>query len=122
MGACVIEKHFTLDHALKLPDHQASLDPAAFARLVERVRQVGPALGDGVKRIVPTEEKWRAAARKSLYAARAIPAGKNLESADIAIRRPADGLHPHEFDRIVGKRTRLDVAAGALLTWDMIDG
>jgi sialic acid synthase SpsE len=120
MGAAVIEKHFTLDHALKLPDHQASLDPAAFARLVERVRRVGPALGDGVKRILPTEEKWRVACRKSLFAARAIPAGKRIEPADVAIRRPADGLHPHEFDRLIGRAARRDIAAGALLSWDMI--
>ena len=120
MGASVIEKHFTLDHALQLPDHQASLDPAAFARLVERVRLVGPALGDGVKRILPTEEKWRAACRKSLYAARAIRAGETIDAAAIAIRRPSDGLHPHEFDRVVGKRARRDIPAGALLAQDMI--
>lgn len=120
MGASVIEKHFTLDHALKLPDRQASLDPAAFRLLVNRVRQVEAALGDGVKRILPTEEKWRAAARKSLFAARTIRAGETIDTAAIAIRRPADGLHPHEFDRVAGKRARRDIAEGALLAWDMI--
>ncbi|MCC7016151.1 MAG: N-acetylneuraminate synthase family protein [Rhodospirillales bacterium] len=120
MGACLIEKHFTLDHALKLPDHQASLDPAAFARLVGRVRLVGPAMGDGVKRILPTEKKWRVACRKSLYAARAIPAGKKIEPADVAVRRPADGLHPHEFDKLMGRAAERDIAEGALLSRDMI--
>jgi N,N'-diacetyllegionaminate synthase len=79
MGAVVIEKHFTLDHALKLPDHEASLDPIQFSRLVERVQLVSKALGDGIKRILPTEEKWREAARKSIYSAKAMAAGSIIK-------------------------------------------
>jgi sialic acid synthase SpsE len=121
LGAVVIEKHLTLDHAMNLPDHQASLDPPAFARLVERVRLAAEALGDGEKRILPTEEKWRAAARKSLFAARPIPKGAVVGAADIAIRRPADGLHPHLVDEIVGKRAANDIAQGSLLKLEMFD-
>ncbi|AVM75589.1 N-acetylneuraminate synthase family protein [Magnetospirillum gryphiswaldense] len=120
MGACIIEKHFTLDHALKLPDHQASLDPAAFKLLVDRVRLVSAAMGDGTKRILPTEEKWRAAARKSLYAARDIAAGQIISDDDIAIRRPADGIHPHHLDLVIGRTARQAIACGALISWDMV--
>lgn len=120
MGAVIVEKHFTLDHAMKLPDHQASLDAAQFRRLVDQVRMVPKALGDGVKRILPTEEKWRGAARKSLFSARAIAAGEVIGEADIVIRRPADGIHPHDLDRFVGRTARRDIPANILIDWDMV--
>lgn len=120
MGACVIEKHLTLDHALKLPDHQASLDPAVFKLLVDRVRLVDKALGNGTKRILPTEEKWRKAARKSLFSARAIAAGETIADADVLIRRPAEGIHPHCLEMVVGRVARADIPANTLLTWDMV--
>ncbi|CAO3439912.1 N-acetylneuraminate synthase family protein [Azospirillum argentinense] len=120
LGAVVIEKHLTLDHALKLPDHQASLDPAAFQRLVERVRLVPTALGDGVKRILPTEEKWRRAARKSLFAIVDIPAGTRIEPDHLTIRRPSDGIHPHHLELVVGRSARTDISAGTLIAWNML--
>lgn len=120
LGASVIEKHFTLDHALKLPDHEASLDPAQFRRLVERVKLVPIALGDGVKRLLPTEEKWRKAARKSLFAEVNIPIGTVITEEHIAIRRPSDGIHPHDLPLVIGRKAKLDIAAGTLIRWDMI--
>ncbi len=120
MGVAVIEKHFTLDHALKLPDHEASLDPIEFKRLVDRVRMVPMALGDGVKRIQPTEEKWRKAARKSLFAAVDIPEGTLVTASHIAIRRPSDGIHPHHLPLVIGRRAKTFIPAGALITWDMV--
>ncbi len=119
MGAVVIEKHFTLDHALKLPDHEAALDTAQFRTLVERVRLTPQALGDGVKRILPTEEKWRKAARKSLYSARDISAGEIISEQDILIRRPSDGIHPHHLPLVAGRRAGQDIAKDTLLSWDM---
>lgn len=120
LGAAVIEKHFCMDRALDLPDSQAALDTAELKRLVDRVRMTPKALGDGIKKIVPTEEKWRAAARKSLFSACAIPAGKVIEASDIDIRRPSDGIHPHEFSNMVGRTARADIAENTLLTWDMV--
>jgi sialic acid synthase SpsE len=120
MGACVVEKHFTLDHALKLPDHQASLDPQAFSRLVERVRLVKTSMGSGEKIILPTEEKWRAAARKSLFAALDIPAGKTIEMNDIAIRRPAIGIPPISYDQVIGMKSRTSISQGTAIAWEML--
>lgn len=120
MGVAVIEKHFTLDHALKLPDHEASLDPAEFRRLVERVRMVPQALGDGVKHIQATEEKWRKAARKSLFAAVDIPEGALIAESHIAIRRPSDGIHPHHLPLILGRKAKVFIPAGTLIGWDMV--
>ena len=119
MGAVVIEKHFTLDHALKLADHEASLDPVQFTRLVERVKLVSKALGDGVKRILPTEQKWRQAARKSLFAAIDIPAGTVIAERHIAIRRPSEGIHPHYLALVLGRAAKAAIPARTLLQWDM---
>jgi N,N'-diacetyllegionaminate synthase len=119
MGAVVIEKHFTLDHALKLPDHEASLDPKQFSRLVESVKLVSEALGDGVKRIQPTEQKWRQAARKSLFAAVDIPEGTVITEQQIAIRRPSDGIHPHNLPLVIGRKARTPISVGTLIKWDM---
>lgn len=119
MGAAVIEKHFTLNHALKLPDHEASLDPTQFGRLVERVKLVSKALGDGVKRILPTEQKWRQAARKSLFAAVDISAGTVITEQHIAIRRPSEGIHPHHLPLILGRVAKTFIPAGTLIQWNM---
>ena len=120
MGAVVIEKHFTLDHALKLPDHEASLDPAQFKLLVDRVRLVSKTLGDGVKRILPTEQKWRAAARKSIFSAKTIQAGSAIQATDLTLCRPSTGIHPHFMDVIAGRTAIHDIPAGTLITWAMI--
>ncbi|MGR9073095.1 MAG: N-acetylneuraminate synthase family protein [Gammaproteobacteria bacterium] len=120
LGAVVIEKHFTLDHALKLPDHEASLDPAQFKLLVDRVRLVEKALGSGIKRILPTEEKWREAARKSIFAAQDIPVNEKITEDHIAIRRPSTGIHPKYLPLVVGRTTKVFIAAGELIQWDMI--
>lgn len=119
MGAVVIEKHFTLDHSLKLADHEASLDPVQFTRLVERVKLVSKALGDGVKRILPTEQKWRQAARKSLFAAVDISAGTVITEQHIAIRRPSEGIHPHQLPLVLGRIAKTFIPAGTLIQWDM---
>jgi len=120
MGAVVIEKHFTLDHSHKLPDHEASLDPEQFRLLVDRVRLVRHALGDGVKRILPTEQKWRQAARKSLFAAREIAQGEVITATAIEIRRPADGLHPHYLPLVLGRTATTLIPAGTMIQWDMV--
>jgi len=119
LGAVIIEKHFTLDHALKLPDHEAALDPAAFKKLVQRVSLVPQALGDGVKCIIKTEKKWRAAARKSIFSAREIKKGQVIQFEDLTIRRPAEGIHPHHLELIVDRLATCNIPEGTLLTWSM---
>jgi sialic acid synthase SpsE len=120
MGAVVIEKHLTLDHFLQLPDHEASLDPKQFSRLVKRTHLVEKALGDGHKRIIPTEEKWRVAARKSIFNICKIPAGKEIQAKDLVIRRPSSGLHPHLLNKVIGKIAIQDIPENSLITWEML--
>ena len=120
MGVCLIEKHFTPDHAMKLPDHQASLDPEQFKKMTDSVKLVNCTLGDGVKRILKTEEKWRKSARKSIFTTRAIKKGEIITADDLCMRRPSDGIHPHYFDLIIGRAAVRDIEENALLTWDMV--
>jgi N-acetylneuraminate synthase/sialic acid synthase len=107
LGARVIEKHFTLNHAWKGTDHAFSLMPEGLRKLVRDLRRVPVALGDGVKRPLPVEAKPLEKMGKKLVAARDLGDGHVLTSADVAIKSPADGgLPPYELDRIVGMRLR----------------
>jgi sialic acid synthase len=105
LGAQVIEKHFTLDHAWRGSDHAFSLMPEGMRRLVRDLRRVPLALGDGVKRRLPSEEKPLEKMGKKLVATRDLPAGHLLASGDVVARSPADGgLPPYELDRLLGRR------------------
>lgn len=104
LGARVIEKHVTLDRTMPGPDHRASLPPAEFARMIEGVRRVGRALGDGRKRPSVSELPNRAAARKSIVARRPIAQGEPLTAENLAVRRPGSGISPARWDSVVGTR------------------
>lgn len=121
LGACVIEKHFTLDRNLPGPDHQASLEPAQLAELVRGIRAVESALGSGRKEPTPSEANTAAIARKSLVAARTLTAGTILTREMVAIKRPGTGLSPARLAVIIGRRLVCDVPADALLSWDYLE-
>lgn len=105
LGARVIEKHLTLDHAAKGTDNAFSLMPEGMRKLVRDLRRVPGALGDGVKRPLPVEAKPLEKMGKKLVAARPLEEGQVLAHEDMAIKSPADGgLAPYELDRIVGMR------------------
>jgi len=116
LGACVIEKHFTLDRKLPGPDHKASLEPSELKHMVSSIRNVEVSLGDGIKR--PTEAELRTAecARRSLVAAGRIPAGTVITGDMVAILRPGTGLPPAMKLQIIGKRTLRDLERGELFT------
>lgn len=120
LGACVIEKHFTLDRTLPGPDHQASLEPQELDALVRGIRTVESALGHGRKEPAASEADIAAVARKSLVAARDMPAGVRLTDEMIAVRRPGTGLPPAMRRHIVGLTAKQDISAGALLTLEML--
>src|SRR5919197_1748919 len=107
LGARVVEKHFTLDHALKGTDHAFSLMPEGLRKLVRDLRRAPVAMGDGVKRPLPVEEKPLEKMGKKLVAARPLQSGHLLAADDLAIKSPADGgLPPYELDRVIGLRLR----------------
>jgi N-acetylneuraminate synthase len=115
LGACVLEKHFTLDRSLPGPDHRASAEPAELRRLIDGVRTVEAALGAGRKAPCASEVDTAKAARKSLVAATDMPAGTLLTEELIAIRRPGTGLPPAMKPWLVSRTLRVNVAAGDLL-------
>ncbi len=111
LGARVIEKHFTLNHAAKGTDHAFSLMPEGMRKLVRDLQRVPGALGDGVKRPLEIEEAPIRKMGKKLVAARELEEGRVLEAEDIGIKSPADGgLPPYELERIVGLRLRRRLA------------
>lgn len=122
-GACVIEKHLTLDRALPGPDHAASCEPAEFAAMIQAIRRVEAALGDGRKRVMPCEEANRAVARKGLVVARPLAAGETIDAGAVASKRPAAGLAPARLGDILGRRVVRALAVDEPLTsadilWD----
>ncbi len=120
-GACLIEKHFTLDRNSPGPDHRASLEPDELSSLVRTLKNVEVAMGDGVKRVMPAEQKNKPLMQKSLVARRLIRAGEVIDEIDLAAKRPALGLQPYWFDRVVGKRAAKDIPADALIQLSSID-
>ena len=121
LGACVLEKHFTLDRNLPGPDHRASLQPDELRALIAGVRVVERALGDGVKHPAPAEADTRAVARRSLVARVEIPAGATVEAGMLTALRPADGIPPSLIRRIIGRRTRHPLAAGQFIDWSDLE-
>lgn len=120
LGAVVIEKHVTLDRSMPGPDHKASSEPDELAALVRGIRKVEVALGDGIKRPAIAEADTAAVARKSLVASRALKAGERLGERDVAVKRPGTGLPPSQRPLLIGRALTKDIAAGELLTFDLV--
>lgn len=118
-GCAVLEKHYTLDRTLPGPDHAASLEPAELADMMRMIRRVESSLGDGRKRPAASELDTARVARKSLVAARDLPAGTVLTAEDVTIMRPGTGLPPMMQQHVVGRTTSRAVASGTLLSLEM---
>ncbi len=115
LGACVIEKHFTLDRTLPGPDHQASLEPSELAAMVKAVRNVEQALGSDEKKVSSSEAKNKAIARKSIVAARDIKAGEVFTEENLAVKRPGDGISPMRWDEVIGMVAKRDFPYDTLI-------
>lgn len=120
LGACVIEKHLTLDRNLPGPDHRASLEPRELRALVAGVRAVEQALGSGVKRPVPAEMGNREVGRRSLVATQAIAAGTVITREMLIAKRPATGVQPIHIDLVVGRTAMASIPAGQVITFDLL--
>ena len=115
MGATVIEKHFTLDRNLPGPDHQASLEPAELKAMVTAIRNIEVALGDGIKRLTPSEARNKPIARKSLVASQAIQAGHVFTAQNVTTKRPGTGISPMRWDEVIGHVAPRNFAADELI-------
>lgn len=115
LGAEVIEKHFTLDKTLPGPDHVASLEPSELKAMVDAIRNVEMALGNGHKHVTDSERKNISIARKSIVAAHDIKAGDLFTEDNITVKRPGDGISPMMWDEVIGKHAKRDFQEDELI-------
>jgi N,N'-diacetyllegionaminate synthase len=120
LGAYIIEKHFTLDLSLPGPDHMASAEPEELSALVAGIRKVESALGHGRKEPAPSEADTKAAARRSLVAARDILAGEVLSIDAVSFKRPGTGLGPERWQEVLGRKAKRQISAGTLISLEML--
>jgi N,N'-diacetyllegionaminate synthase len=121
LGAAVIEKHYTTDRDLPGPDHEASLEPRELADLVQGIRKVEAALGNGVKEPTSSERGTAEAARKSIVAAHDLAAGAMLTPHDLVAKRPGTGLPPSLLPHIIGRRARVHIRGGTVVSLEMLE-
>lgn len=120
MGACIVERHFTLDRTMRGTDHKVSLEPDDFARMVRMIREVEKASSCAVKTVYPTEAKAAQKLRKSVVARRGLAAGHVLTADDLICKSPGTGISPARFDDLLGRTLASDVAEDQQLAWDML--
>ncbi len=120
-GACVIEKHFTLSREMEGPDHAASIEPDELKQMVDMIRHVEVAVGDGVKKVSASEAKNQDIARKSIIAAKAIKAGDVFTEENITTKRPGSGINPMRWFDLLGKVAKHDYEEDYLIEKDELD-
>lgn len=121
MGAKIIEKHFTLDRHMEGPDHRASLEPDELKNMVDSIRNIENAFGDGVKRCNKNEEDTRKVARKSIVAKTDLKKGTKLSLYNIAFKRPGKGISPIYTNIVIDKKINRDVGKDELITFGLIE-
>jgi N,N'-diacetyllegionaminate synthase len=122
LGACVIEKHFTLDKDLPGPDHRASLEPEQLKQMVAAIRDVEKAMGNGIKRPVRDEEENKKVGRRSIVAKVDIPRGTIISADMLDIKRPGIGLAPKYLEEITGKAARVSIKKDEIITMGKLKG
>lgn len=115
LGACVIEKHFTLSRSMEGPDHKASLEPDELKAMVTAIRHVEEALGNGVKQVTDSERPNIEIARKSIVATRPIKKGEILTEENIYVKRPGNGVSPMLWDKAIGSAAIRDFGPDELI-------
>lgn len=120
-GACVIEKHLTLDRTLPGPDHAASIEPDELKEMIVAIRRAEKALGTAVKKPARCEIENRSVVRKSVVAAGQIRKGSVIQLPHLALKRPGTGIEPKYLKDLVGKRAKTTIKKDTLISWDMIE-
>ena len=121
LGACVIEKHYTVDKKLPgSPDHHLSVDPPEMRAMVDGIRTVEKALGRSEKGLEPMEKEAYLYARRSVTSKVRIPRGAAITREMLTYKRPGTGISPRHFDMVLGRVARQDIPEDTTLTWDML--
>ena len=121
LGACVVEKHFTLDKNLEGPDHKASLNPKEFKAMVDAIRNVEVAMGDGIRKFSDNELEIKKVARKSIVLNQDVSKDMIIERRMLSIKRPGTGIPPKFIDDVIGKKLIKDLKANNVLKWDYLE-
>lgn len=121
LGSCVIEKHFTIDKSLPGPDHKASLNPEEFKAMVDAIRHVEMAMGDGIRRLSENERAIKDVARKSIVAKAPIKKGEILTKDNLAFKRPGNGIEPKYIDKVVNRKACRDLDADHVLSYEDLE-
>jgi len=103
IGATVIEKHFTLDCSMEGPDHKASLEPHELKVMVKSIRRIELAMGDGIKRVTPSEAKNILIVRKSIVSRLPIQKGATFTVENLTTKRPGTGISPIFWEKVLGR-------------------
>ena len=119
-GACIIEKHFTLNRRLKGPDHPFALEPAELRQMVSNIREVEESLGSPIKKPIPDEEEIARLARRSIIAKVDIHKGTKLTRDMLTTKRPGYGIEPKFLDTIIGTKAKKDIKRDDIITREMI--
>ena len=118
MGAKVIEKHFTLDKNMEGPDHKASLDPKELKIMVEQIRNIEKALGDGIKKPNKSEEKIKKVVRRRILISKELKKGHVLTEDDLILKRSNSGIEADFIDLVLNKKLKIDMKEDSSLTWE----
>lgn len=121
MGACIIEKHFTLSRAASGPDSAFSLEPDEFKAMVQAVRTAEQALGIVHYGVTEDEAKTRTF-RRSLFVVEDVKAGERFTPQNVRAIRPGQGLHTRFLGEVIGQKARRDIPRGTPLSWDLVAG
>jgi sialic acid synthase SpsE len=121
LGACIIEKHVTLDRSMLGPDHPFALDPHWMHDLVRSVRDTEAAMGSYKRVLSESELKSRVVTRRSFVAREDIKSGEVLTADKIKLTRPGTGIHPKYKEQVLGRKARVDIEEEVVITWDMLD-
>jgi len=121
MGACVIEKHFTLDRTLPGPDHSFAIEPDELKEMVKCIRDIEKARGNGIKEKSELEsEEMYIKARRSIHAKVDIPKGTKITKNMLIVKRPGYGIKPKFIDMVVGREAKKDIKEDEWITWNAI--
>jgi pseudaminic acid synthase len=118
LGACAVEKHYTLSRNQEGPDHRFALEPDELAAMVGAIRDAEASLGSTVKRVTDAEAEMFRLGRRSLVAARDLATGEPITRADIAVKRPGFGIPVHDMAQVLDRHAAHDIARDQVLQWD----
>jgi sialic acid synthase SpsE len=121
IGANIIEKHLTIDKNLPGPDHKSSLNPEEFKFMISEIRETEKILGSFNKKPTKDEEKIIQLIRKSLVTKKELKKGTIITRDALEIKRPATGILPADIDKIIGKKTKIDIKKDEVIDYEMIE-